>query len=279
MLSAGSSSQVLWQNLRAPQLRALAAADATVFVPVGAMEQHGPHLPVQVDSLLATEVATGAAELLSGELASPTVVTPTVWTGLSEHHMALGGTFTLDLATYHSLLRGICRSIARHGFSRIVILNGHGGNVTALSNISQELGDELGLDILAMTYWTVDSVAVAMDGLLDQQAGVLHAGEAESSMLMHLRPELVDEVARLAVVCPADATGLAPPGVGVAAAAGAAGKRFVRFTPTGVVGVPGAATVEKGVALLACARRGVSHETLAWVNYCKEEAAKTSSKL
>ena len=61
MLAAGSSSQVLWQNLRAPQLRALAATDATVIVPVGAMEQHGPHLPVQVDSLLATEVAIGAA--------------------------------------------------------------------------------------------------------------------------------------------------------------------------------------------------------------------------
>eukprot|EP01048_Picozoa_sp_COSAG05_P013895 COSAG05_NODE_1523_length_4641_cov_5.853589_6_plen_111_part_00 len=90
---------------------------------------------VQVDSLLATEVATGAAELLSNDMASPTVVTPTVWMGLSEHHMTLGGTFTLDIATYHALLRGICRSIGRHGFTRIVILNGHGGNVTALSNI------------------------------------------------------------------------------------------------------------------------------------------------
>jgi creatinine amidohydrolase len=190
------SSEVLWQNLRAPQLRALALADATVFVPVGAMEQHGPHLPVQVDSLLATEVATGAAELLSHELGSPTVVTPTVWTGLSEHHMPLGGTFTLDIATYHSLLRGICRSVCRHGFRRIIILNGHGGNVTALSNISQELSEELETDVLALTYWTVDCVATEMESILEQQTGVLHAGEAESSMLMHLRPELVDERAR-----------------------------------------------------------------------------------
>jgi creatinine amidohydrolase len=258
MLAAGSSSQVLWQNLRAPQLRALAATDATVIVPVGAMEQHGPHLPVQVDSLLATEVAIGAAEQLVDLMSSPTVVTPTVWLGLSEHHMPLGGTFTLDIATYHALLRGICRSIGRHGFSRIVILNGHGGNVTALSNISQELSDELGLDMLAMTYWTVDSVAADMASQLEKQTGVLHAGEAESSMLMHLRPELVDDEARQSVVCPPDSVGLAPPGVGVAAAAGAAGKRFVRFTPTGVVGVPGAATALKGVKLLEAAQRGVS---------------------
>ena len=117
-----------------------------------------------------------------------------------------------------------------------------------------------------MTYWTVDSSEKAIDALLEAQSGILHAGEAESSMLMHLRPELVDEDARTTVQCPPDSTGLAPPGVSVAAAAGAAGRRFVRFTPTGVVGVPALATAAKGKALLAAAAKGVAAETTAWID-------------
>ena len=64
----------------------------------------------------------------------------------------------------------------RHGFRRVLVLNGHGGNATALSNITQELSDELGADVLAMTYWTVGSAEVAIRAALDAQDGILHAG-------------------------------------------------------------------------------------------------------
>eukprot|EP01052_Picozoa_sp_SAG31_P006284 SAG31_NODE_287_length_18430_cov_8.127544_9_plen_94_part_00 len=85
-------------------------------------------------------------------------------------------------------------------------------------------------------------------------------------MLLHLRPELVDDHARLTVQCPPDSSGLAPPGVSVAAAAGAAGRRFVRFTPTGVVGVPAVASATKGEALLHAAAKGVAMEAAAWID-------------
>ena len=98
-----------WNRLRAPQLRALAQEDCLVILPVGSTEQHGPHLPVQVDALLATEVSLGAASRFNPP--GKAIVAPTVWCGLAEHHMDLGGTFTLDHSTYHALIRCLCRSI------------------------------------------------------------------------------------------------------------------------------------------------------------------------
>ena len=111
-----------WANLKAHELRALAADDAVVIAPVAAMEQHGPHLPVQVDSRLATEVSHRAARKSHSE--QPTVVLPVVWAGLSEHHMPFGGTITLDYDTLLSLFRCIVNSVQRHGFNKVLILNG-----------------------------------------------------------------------------------------------------------------------------------------------------------
>ena len=77
--------QIYWEQLRSPQLKSLADVNAIVVVPVGSIEQHGPHLPVKVDALLATEVARRAA--LKVQTHQPILVTPTVWCGLAEHHM------------------------------------------------------------------------------------------------------------------------------------------------------------------------------------------------
>ena len=118
-------SPVEWHELRAPELRALAEADALVIIPVGSTEQHGPHLPVQVDARLAAEVARRAAARISEH--GSVVVAPTLWCGLAEHHMAFGATITLDFATFHALIRCVCDSILRHGFRRLALLNGHGG--------------------------------------------------------------------------------------------------------------------------------------------------------
>ena len=146
-----------WNRLRAPQLRALAQEDCLVILPVGSTEQHGPHLPVQVDALLASEVSLGAASRFHPP--GKAIVAPTVWCGLAEHHMDLGGTFTLDHSTFHALIRCLCRSIQRHGFRRICVVNGHGGNIHALHVIAAELKQELDLRILVCTYWTLPDVA------------------------------------------------------------------------------------------------------------------------
>src|SRR4051812_47436049 len=115
-----------FSDFTAPALKQFAKQDAIIIVPLGATEQHGPHLPVMVDSRLVTEAAMRTAKKLDAR-GIPVLVTPTIWTGFSEHHMELGGTITIDFATFHGLVRGVVRSLVRQGFRRICLLNGHGG--------------------------------------------------------------------------------------------------------------------------------------------------------
>lgn len=234
-------AEVEWMRLRAPELRALAREDATVVVPVGSVEQHGPHLPVQVDALLAREVSRRAARRAS----SPVVVAPTVWCGLAEHHMAFGATITLDMATFQAVLRCVCASVVRHGFRRVMLLNGHGGNVNALTVIAGELARELDADVATATYWLLAGTARAYADILERQSTVRHACEAETSMLLALAPELVDREAM---------AGTDGPMASVVSESGVYRYRpFNELTESGVIGVPSAASAEKGERLLEAA--------------------------
>src|ERR1700709_2668122 len=123
-----------WRKLRADQLREQARRDAIVILPVASLEQHGPHLPVEVDSILGETVAARTADKVLAK-GQPVLVLPVLWTGLSEHHMSFGGTITLENAAFAALIEGVVRSILRHGFRRIVLLNAHGGNEKAFRNI------------------------------------------------------------------------------------------------------------------------------------------------
>ena len=241
--------QIYWEQLRSPQLKSLADVNAIVVVPVGSIEQHGPHLPVKVDALLATEVARRAA--LKIQTHQPILVTPTVWCGLAEHHMDFCGTLTLDFETFHALLRNLCRSIRHHGFRRIFLLNGHGGNIAALNVICSELVRELeGLRVVSGTYWTLPEVAEKFAEILEVQQNVRHAGEAETSMMLALEPELVDQ----SILNQADGTPEIPfYGSGVS--------RWVSFkevSANGVIGSPSVATAAKGELLLEVASEGIA---------------------
>ena len=236
-------TEVLWTNLKAHELRAIAKTEALVIQPVASLEQHGPHLPVQVDVALVSEVALRAAREIAGH--APVVVAPTLWAGLAEHHMSLGGTITLDLATYHAVLRCLCRSFQRQGFRRVCLLNGHGGNITALTNISAELSIELGIPVVTATYWTLPESAEAFVGILERQSNVRHACEAETSMMLALRPELVDQERMSELDGPMEGPG----GHG-----GVYRWRAIDWwTETGVIGVPKVASADKGERLLAAA--------------------------
>ena len=102
-------AEVEWSRLKAPELRALAKDNAIVIVPLGSTEQHGPHLPTQVDCLLAGEIARRAAILASRT--TPTLVTPTVWSGLAEHHMSLGATLSVDFPTFFCVASALPSSV------------------------------------------------------------------------------------------------------------------------------------------------------------------------
>jgi len=237
--------EVEWGRLKAGELRALAARDAVVIVPVASLEQHGPHLPTATDTLLVSEVARRAAVLAAPR--GPIVVTPCVWTGLSEHHMELGGTVTLDFAAFAVVLRCIAESVVRQGFERICLLNGHGGNVAALKTITDELTFELEIPVVSGTYWQI--AAQAVEPLLEHQKSIRHACEAETSMVMAMAPELVDR-ARLAAADRADARD-----------AGGGEDPLYRWrgmaekTGSGAIGIASAATAEKGERMLDAAAR------------------------
>ncbi len=241
-------TEVEWANLKAHELRRLAEQDAVVLLPVAAMEQHGPHLPVQVDTRLGGEIARRTAAKASA--VRPVITLPVVWHGLSEHHMVFGGTITLDFATFHQVLRGIVGSVVRHGFTKILIVNGHGGNHIACQTIAQELHLEFGVPILSLTYW--HEAAKRFAPLLEDQEGLQHACEAETSMMMALVPHLVDD---------SDLASAQGGEGGSFLSKGEAAFRWhnlAHVTHNGTIGVPTKASAEKGEKLLEAGAEALS---------------------
>jgi creatinine amidohydrolase len=108
---------------------------------------------------------------------------------MAEHHMAFGGTFTFDIPTYRAVLLALLRSLERHGFRRVVIVNGHGGNSAALNAFLPDFARETGLRVLAVSYPDFARKAVAT--MLQDQPGMLHACEVETSMMLAVAPQLV----------------------------------------------------------------------------------------
>lgn len=234
---------VRWNALTAPELRAEAEAGALVLLPVASTEQHGPHLATGVDDMLCGEVCCRAAVRMRGN-GVRAVVAPTLWCGLAEHHVAFGGSFTLSLATWQAVLTDLLRSILRAGFKRIVVVNGHGGNMAALNVLTGELTPTLDAPIASTTYFALAEAEIGQ--ILEDQRGVLHACEAETSMMLALRPDLVRED-RLA-----EAHGPNPSGPGsVLAPPLMRWRSFADVTPTGVIGDARRADRGKGEKLIA----------------------------
>jgi creatinine amidohydrolase len=256
-------TETAWNRLSAETLRALAAQDAIVLLPVASTEQHGPHLPTGVDDFLCSEVCRRTAAELAPDC--PVVVAPTVWCGLADHHVAFGGTFTLSLATYYALLKDLCRSILKAGFRRIVLVNGHGGNIQALGAFTGELTRELDTPIAATTYFMEGHTAMA--DILEDQQGVMHACEAETSMMMAVHPGLVN-ADRLT-----EAHGA---GFNILGSLVPSLKRFHSFaelTASGVAGDARKATAEKGEKLLAACASALAARLRAGEPWASAQAA------
>jgi creatinine amidohydrolase len=231
-----------WMRLTAAEVQAEAVANALVIVPVASLEQHGPHLCTGTDIVLAGNVALETARRLAG-MGERALVTPVVWTGLAEHHMAFGGTVTLDNASFQAVLRGVVGSVARHGFTRVMLLNGHGGNAEAIGVAATEFSVAFGIRVAGGTYWHM--VPEVIGPLLERQAGLMHACEAETSMVWHLmadgvRPEHLD-----AAYGPSSSRVPGqPPGLLMR-------RGFRELSETGVIGDARTASPAKGEAILA----------------------------
>lgn len=207
------------------------SAGAVCLVPVGSLEQHGEHLPVGTDSLLVETVSFRAAELAQRDV----VVAPTVWTGLSPHHVRLGVTVTLEPELLSQMVRSIV-SCLRGWFPEVVIVNGHGGNRGWLGALA--LVDECPV----VNYWELVPPAL-LDELFPVDLGSIgHAGQAETSAMLAAAPGLVrtGPAAFEPIVRANDP--LLLPDMGV----------------TGVLGDPGAASLEAGERFLAVAAAGLA---------------------
>src|SRR5437763_15545947 len=121
----GSNKKVLWQEMWRHEVAEALKHDPVVIVPVGSVEQHGPHCPMDVDIVGPFSMAVRTAQRVED---FPVIVAPPVWSGFTHYNMGFPGTISLRIETFLNLLADICRSIAANGFRRIVVITGPGGN-------------------------------------------------------------------------------------------------------------------------------------------------------
>jgi creatinine amidohydrolase len=172
---------------------AIKEGKTTALLCAGAMEQHGPHLPIATDTLMGYAVGQRVAKKLGNALVAP-VIRP----GLSEHHTDFPGTFTVSFETFCKLVEECCASLARHGFEYIVVISSHGGNNDALKAITPYVSKKIS-DRATAFFLIADERAhqestkrfMAKTGATLGEMGA-HSGLSETSMVLAVRPELVD---------------------------------------------------------------------------------------
>lgn len=235
----GTNKKVLFQEMWRHELEAALEHDPVVIVPVGSIEQHGPHCPPDVDISIPFHIAAATAQAIDD---FPVLVAPPVSYGFTHFNMGHAGTITLRLETFIDVLCDVCRGLKANGFERIVLVNGHGGNVAPQRSAAVKLAEE---DVWALpvVYWEM-----AREELLawsETDGGSIgHGGEWETSLQLYLRPQLIarDKMARNGWPRPEDA--FSPE---VAKFAQWPERR--REAPLGVMGDPFVASAEKGERL------------------------------
>lgn len=209
--------------------------------PIGAIEHHGPHLPLATDALVATAISEAVVDE-AGDL--PLSVLPTLSYALSSEHLWAPGTVTLKAETLLAVLDDVGASLARAGIPRLVFVNGHGGNSALLRVACREIRVRHGL----LTFLVHPSMPVDQGGTgrHDAEGGfAIHGSAGETSMVMHLRPDLVD-MSRAERSIPGWMGGYDHVGFGGEVSFGWSSNDV---TPSGVIGDPTLATPELGKEL------------------------------
>ncbi|MBP3958724.1 creatininase family protein [Gemmata sp. G18] len=233
-------------DLAWPAVAALPKTTPIIF-PIAALEQHGKHMPVFTDSLLLGEVIR---RVKLGPVAEKCLFSPLQWLGNSHHHLDFPGTLSSSPRAYLDTLKDLATCFMAHGFTRIVFVNGHGGNITpsqqALFELKQDHRDDRDLLLLSLTYWdSAGSPAEKIPGLVQARMG--HACEWETSMVLRLNPKLVGDVTQVSEVP-----------FGREFAPGYRAWVMPDRSEPGHIGSPAAATAEKGEALFAHFASGVA---------------------
>lgn len=230
------------KDLSWPEIDQL-SRDLPVVIPIAAIEQHGHHLPLSTDSTLLAEILSRAEQKLRKQV----LIAPLLWLGNSHHHLDFPGTLSATPRNYLEIVSGLIDNMLHHGFKRILVLNGHGGNDVpgkqSTFEIRQQYRERDELLLLFATYWDLASPPQSQE-LHQQEMG--HACEWETSMMLAIDPAYVGNY---------EAAEPVDPGLGFAPATRA--WRTAQRTSVGHIGWPNLASTEKGEALLASFAAGV----------------------
>jgi creatinine amidohydrolase len=179
-----------WANMSSSQFASLDPSRAVAVLPLGATEQHGPHLPLSVDTVLVEGVVNAALSHLAEQ--DPVWVLPTQSLGLSTEHTGFAGTLSLSPQTVIQLWCDIGASVARAGFKKLLLFNAHGGNVGLMDVVARELRGQHGLLVYSSSWYNLPLDAAAMQPFsADELRFGVHAGDMETSMMLALAPETV----------------------------------------------------------------------------------------
>lgn len=235
---------MIWDQLTSPGINALPRS-MPVLLPIAATEQHGAHLPVATDHLIASHFA----RQLHVRIPDHVLILPTLTVGYSQHHMAFPGTLTLSHKTLLAVITEILESVASHGFKTLVIFNAHGGNLA----IGQVALEQFGAQhpecrVVFATWWRI--AAETLFGITETgPGGVGHACEFETSLMLRIAPDLVD---RTQITAGGNqATFEWAEGDMLRGAKAGLFRSMPSMSPTGVYGDPRAGSVEKGARIEA----------------------------
>ena len=256
-MTTPSQHSYFWADLKSPDFARLDLAHTIAVLPVAAIEQHGPHLPLNVDATLVDGVIAATLPHLPPALS--VLFLPTQSVGLSPEHARFGGTLTLKAETVIRLWTEIAETVARSGVKKLVLLNSHGGQVGLLDVVARDLRARLDMLVYSVNWFNLPLVnekgeSVADSFSADEHRFGIHAGEIETSMMLALKPEQVDmaQAQNFHSTSQDRAQKFSILGNGRSAKLG---WQMQDYNPQGAVGNAAAATAGKGRALLSAAGR------------------------
>ncbi|HYL28198.1 MAG TPA: creatininase family protein [Candidatus Nitrosotalea sp.] len=237
-----------------PEVKAAAARPCVAIVPIATLEDHGPHLPIDTDLLLCASVCEEAASRAAGRA----VLVPPINHGYTPHHLDFPGAITIGAHTLIEYGLDVCKSLAHHGFERILIVNGHGSNTPFAEIVARLCVVQTGALAAAVNYWGAPGVREAAESLRESEpvGGMNHACEFETSLYLALRPDLVEmgkAVSELSHRPTKNYWTDLIAGDGPLAMM----EHWSQLSESGVMGDPTKATAEKGRALLDAAASGI----------------------
>lgn len=249
-----------WSTLKSPDFAQLDLPRCIAVLPVAAVEQHGPHLPLNVDATLVDGVVEATLPHLPA--AQPVLFLPTQSVGFSPEHTRFAGTLTLKAETVIRLWTELAESVAQTGVKKLVLLNSHGGQVGLLDVVARDLRARLGMLVYSVNWFNLpltgdDGKSVSDLFSADEHRFGIHAGEIETSMMLALKPEQVDMTMAQNFHSTSQDRAKKFSILGDGRSAKLAWQ-MQDYNPQGAVGNAAAATADKGRALLGAAGRSLA---------------------